>query len=86
MSNVKSLMIAANLKTNVQLLKLLVKTIHNSVLMLLHSGILKCFWSDEDWEFWVYDWGVVEWTDEDWENWMSMWESFDGAEERFHKK
>jgi len=37
-------------------------------------------WSDEDWDFWVFDWGVVDWTDEDWDAWMSMWENFDAAE------
>jgi hypothetical protein len=37
-------------------------------------------WSDEDWNFWVMDWGVVDWSDEDWNAWMSMWETFDSAE------
>ena len=37
-------------------------------------------WSDEDWDFWVSDWGVVDWSDEDWDAWMSMWETFDSAE------
>jgi len=37
-------------------------------------------WSDEDWNFWVEDWGVVDWSDEDWNAWMSMWENFDKAE------
>jgi hypothetical protein len=37
-------------------------------------------WSDEDWNFWVMDWGVVDWSDEDWDAWMSMWETFDSAE------
>jgi len=40
-------------------------------------------WTDEDWNFWVMDWGVTQWNDEDWNAWMSMWETLDVAEQRF---